>query len=389
MSSFFILGGLIKMNVSNYLAQNIVEDMKEIINQDVNYFDSNGVIIASTNKDRVGAYHGGAKKVLSFQKDIIIRYDGEFAGARKGINLPVYFEDQIVGVIGITGERVEVEKYGKIIQRMTEILIKEAYIKEQEKIEMEGRRQFVEELLFRYHSDDRSLLTRAELLSVKVDLKRIVFVARVVEQSEGETILTPAVTDNIFNYFRSQIEYNAQNLIAQSGLNIIIIYELKDLSDTEALLDRMKNYIERKYNVKVYFGIGNIYGDIRKIKKSYKEAKKSLDLSLALKDKEIRYYKDLDIGLLIDDLSISTINRYIKRVFKDMSREEINEYSIVVDSYIRHNGSITRAAKELYIHKNTLQYRLNKLYDLTGFNPRNLNDLVVLYLAFTLFRLEF
>src|SRR5690625_5087554 len=233
------------------------------------------MIIARTNNDRVGAYHGCAKKVISFQKDIIIRYDGEFAGARKGINLPVYFEDQIVGVIGITGERVEVEKYGKIIQRMTEILIKEAYIKEQEKIEMEGRRQFVEELLFRYHSDDRSLLTRAELLSVKVDLKRIVFVARVVEQSEGETILTPAVTDNIFNYFRSQIEYNAQNLIAQSGLNIIIIYELKDLSDTEALLDRMKNYIERKYNVKVYFGIGNIYGDIRKIKKSYKEAKKS------------------------------------------------------------------------------------------------------------------
>ena len=72
-----------------------------------------------------------------------------------------------------------------------------------------------------------------------------------------------------------------------------------------------------------------------------------------------------------------------------MDKDEINEYSKMMDSYIDHNGSITKASDELFIHKNTLQYRLNKLRELTGFDPRNLRDMVVLYLAFTLHRLDF
>ncbi|NMB07635.1 MAG: hypothetical protein GX981_04545, partial [Tissierellia bacterium] len=202
------------MNVSNHLAQNIVEDMKEIINQDINYFNSDGVIIASTDKTRIGSFHAGARRVLDLKQDLIIRFDEQYKGARKGINLPVYFENEIVGVIGITGEKQEVEKYGKIIQRMTEILIREGYIQEQKKMERESRRQFIEELLFRYHSDDESLLTRAELLNIKPNVDRIVAVARITENND-DFVLTPTINEEIFNSFRSQIEYNPQNLIVQ------------------------------------------------------------------------------------------------------------------------------------------------------------------------------
>lgn len=377
------------MNVSNYLAQDIVEDMKDIINQDINYFDHNGVIIASTNKDRIGKFHGGAKKTLEIKDNLIINYDGEYEGTKAGINLPVYFEKDIVGVIGITGKREEVEKYGKIIQRMTEILIKEAYLKEQDNMEREAKRQFIEELLFRYHSDDRTLLMRAEFLNINTNIPRIVSIARIIERDEDEISLTPNRNDRIFTSFKELLHNNSQNLIVQSGMNIIIIHELKVRENINTIIKEIKKSIEKKYNVKLFFGIGEESNNINQIKRSYKEAKKSLDIALAFRDKDILHYNDLNIGLLIDDIPIETINKYTNKIFSNMTNKEINDYAILVDSYIRHNGSITKASEELFLHKNTLQYRLNKLYNLTGFNPRNISEMVVLYLAFTLFRLDF
>lgn len=377
------------MNVSSYLAQDIVEDMKQIINQDINYFDHNGVIIASTDKDRIGKFHGGAKKSLEIKDNLIISYDGEYVGTRAGINLPVYFEKEIVGVIGVTGKREEVEKYGKIIQRMTEILIKEAYLKEQDNLEREAKRQFIEELLFRYYSDDRTLLTRAEFLNINTNILRVVSIARIMEDGDEEISLTQNRNDRIFTSFKELLDNSSQNLIVQSGMNIIVIHELKIKENIDTIIRDIKGYIESKYNVKLYFGIGEKSNNLKEIKKSYKEAKKSLDIALAFRDKDILYYDDLDIGLLIDDIPIDTINKYTNKIFLNMTNKEINDYTILIDSYIRHNGSITKAAEELFLHKNTLQYRLNKLYNLTGFNPRNISDMVVLYLAFTLFRLDF
>lgn len=368
------------------MAQDIVENMKDIINQDINYFNSDSIIIASTDKTRIGSFHGGAKKVFEQKRDLIIRYDDEFKGAKQGINLPVYFENEIVGVIGITGKQEEVEKYGRIIQRMTEILIKEGYIQEQKKKESESRRQYVEELLFRYDCDEVSLLARAEILNIKLKTNRIAVVARIMERN-NEFKLTPTINEEIFEHFKKMIWDNPQNLITQRGMNIIIVYELKERDNIENKITRLKDYLENKYAITVYLGIGEPYDKIEDINKSYKEAKKALDINCAFRNKEIMYYRDLDIGLLIDDIPVSTSDKYTQKIFNGMNRTEIIEYSIVIDAYLRHNGSITKAANELFIHKNTLQYRLNRLKELTGYDPRTIKDMVVLYLAFTLFRL--
>lgn len=368
------------------MAQDIVENMKDIINQDINYFNSDSIIIASTDKTRIGSFHGGAKKVFEQKRDLIIRYDDEFKGAKQGINLPVYFENEIVGVIGITGKQEEVEKYGRIIQRMTEILIKEGYIQEQKKKESESRRQYVEELLFRYDCDEVSLLARAEILNIKLKTNRIAVVARIMERN-NEFKLTPTINEEIFGHFKKMIWDNPQNLITQRGMNIIIVYELKERDNIENKITRLKDYLENKYAITVYLGIGEPYDKIEDINKSYNEAKKALDINCAFRNKEIMYYRDLDIGLLIDDIPVSTSDKYTQKIFNGMNRTEIIEYSIVIDAYLRHNGSITKAANELFIHKNTLQYRLNRLKELTGYDPRTIKDMVVLYLAFTLFRL--
>lgn len=375
------------MNVSQPVAQSIVEEMKKIINQDINYFDINGVIVASTDPLRIGKFHGGAKKVIERNSDLVISYDEQYEGARKGINVPVYFENEIVGVIGITGEKEEVEKYGKIIQRMTEILIREAYLSEQENIDRESKRQFIEEILFRSHSDEKILMMRGDILNIKTNIPRIVIVSKLIDNDDREALLEPSINEKVLNIFKSHINYDNQNLIVQSGTNIIMILKIISKNNIDRIIDLIRKEVTNLLNVNIFFGIGDISNNSIQIKRSYREAKKALDVAVAFQNKQILYYKELDLGLLINEIPKETINTYIMKIFGNLSKEEIEEYSSVLDAFIKNNGSINKTSEELFIHKNTLQYRLNKLKTITGYDPREISDMVVLYMALTLNRL--
>src|SRR5699024_3793992 len=115
------------LDISHQLAQDIVTEIKEVIHQDINYINKEGIIIASTVKKRIGYFHAGGKKVINTDEYLVVNFDGEYSGALKGINIPIYFKSEITGVIGITGDKKEVEKYGEIMKKMTELLIKDAY----------------------------------------------------------------------------------------------------------------------------------------------------------------------------------------------------------------------------------------------------------------------
>ena len=163
--------------------------MKKIINNDVNFFDIRGITIASTDRNRIGTFNEGAKKAIQFNNDLIVDYDGQYEGARRGINLPVHFDNQVVGAIGITGGKEKIEKYGEIIQRMTEILVKEAYIQEQELLNRESKKQFTEELIFGTDKDDKVLRGRASLLDINLDIPRIVIAIRTLDIEEDGLLL--------------------------------------------------------------------------------------------------------------------------------------------------------------------------------------------------------
>ena len=104
------------MNLDPQIAETIVTNLKDVINHEINLFDTTGTIIASTDRTRIGTSHDGARLAIKTKKTISIDRENEYRGARHGINVPVMFNDQVVAVIGITGERSEVEPFGNVIK---------------------------------------------------------------------------------------------------------------------------------------------------------------------------------------------------------------------------------------------------------------------------------
>ena len=84
------------MNISKNLATNILQQLKNIINQDLNYINEDGTIIASTDPKRVGTFHAASVECIKREKTIIIENDNEYIGSKKGINMPIYFDESII-----------------------------------------------------------------------------------------------------------------------------------------------------------------------------------------------------------------------------------------------------------------------------------------------------
>jgi carbohydrate diacid regulator len=175
------------MKIPTELALKIVKDMKNIINQNLNFIDIDGYIIASTNKKRIGTFHEASLKCITTKNEVIITNDNEYLGSKKGINIPVYLDNEIVGIIGITGEQKDVEKYGKIIKSMTEILIKEAQIKELAIKKREKNRNIIESILYNQNKNLE--------FYISLNFPYTVIVGKTDDKIEDNNILYKAIED--------------------------------------------------------------------------------------------------------------------------------------------------------------------------------------------------
>ena len=104
---------------------------------------------------------------------------------------------------------------------------------------------------------------------------------------------------------------------------------------------------------------------------------------MALKSEEqgIFCYEDSAAELIFHDAALEYKEILINRLLSDFSEEEKLEFARFMEVYVRNNGSVTQIAKELFIHKNTVQYKINKILKKTGLDPRIFKDVVILMMV--------
>ena len=107
------------------LAQQVIDSIMPLVQQNVNIMDSAGTIIASCQVKRIGSFHKGAHDVLKHRKTVEITSENLplFPGSLPGVNMPILIEGQAIGVVGITGQPDEVRGTAKLVKAVTELIL--------------------------------------------------------------------------------------------------------------------------------------------------------------------------------------------------------------------------------------------------------------------------
>jgi len=377
------------MNISRSLAQRIVEEIGSIINQHINFIDTDCVIVASTDKERINMLHEGSKMVLETKEPLVINSDNEYRGAKQGVNLPAFFNQDIIGVIGVTGKPSEVERYGQIIKKITEILCVEDYYISQRRQLKKAREQIVREFISMVDTSEEAIIalkTRAELLDMYLDKVKLVILVYLRANDEQDELVIERTKEKVYKEIRNKVKGHKNVVIVDSGMKLICMYEDADIKYLKTQIIRITKEIEQRFNVNLFFGIGTQVNSIYEIRESYKKADEALRIAIqSQSENNICIYDELGIELLISDISEEVKRKFTSMVFKGKDETYINETIKLLKVYFSCDGSITKAADKLFIHKNTLQYRLNKMKNELGLDPRIYNEAFTLQTAIRIY----
>ena len=207
---------------------------------------------------------------------------------------------------------------------------------------------------------------------IPINTCRVVFL---IKTAESKDIHPHEVVSGLFP--KKQKDY----VIALDEETLVLIKELKDADDHEDI-DRTAKAIIDTLNtelmVKAQIGIGSVVDNIRDIGRSFKEAQTALQIgSIFDSDKAIIDYNNLGIGRLIYQLPTTMCRLFLKEVFKKGSLESLDQETLLtIQKFFENNLNVSETSRQLYVHRNTLVYRLDKIQKTTGLDLRKFDDAI-------------
>lgn len=355
------------------LAEKIVSEVRKLLNEDIIFVDTKGLIIASTDPTRVDTFHEGALIACQRKDKLIITEldQTKLEGVKAGINLPVFFQRDVVGVIGITGNPEDVSPYGEIIRKMTELMVSEIYFTEQFDLQSRSIEAFLSDWIQQKEWNDL-FIDRAKLLNVNLSVGRRVLIA---EYNQESNILHRDLWLSILAWN----ERTEHDTISRWGNNRIIYLLSCNNQQNEELrrkATRFHEFLSKRLNVDVCLGVGSLVNPTD-LKSSYRQAERALNARKS--DVDLIFDEDLTLEMILDEIRTQTKQEFVNRTIEPILDEE--ELIMTLRTLFANHFSLTKTASSLHVHINTLHYRLKKILEITNLNPRNIDDLFILYLA--------
>lgn len=369
------------MKITKNSAQQIVEEIGKLVRQNINLMDETGHIIASNDPERIGKFHEGAYRIISQHLPeyyITPDLERELPDVRRGINLPIVVDGQLQGVIGITGDYDAVIEYGQIVKKMAEILIRERSELDNRQLDQRVRSRFLEDwILGTGLSNPRALSERGFSLGIDIDAPRRCIVASVRDREKyADTLDGQVILERIDGAVTARIQQQGGILLRNAARQILLVRR-QSTDKLVALCQSLGQQIQSELGADMIFGID---GPAEDLHEAYLQANRSWHTT-AYSDSKIQCYESLNMELMMDDVSRDRKQAYLKKIFRNFGSAEIGEQIGLLEAFFGAEGSVQAAAQTLFIHKNTLQYRIRRLAELTGLDVRKPSQAPALYLA--------
>lgn len=346
--------------ISNQILQTNIEGLKGITRVDLSICDTEGKVLASTF---TGAeeYESAILTFVDSPADSQVIQGYQF--------FKVFDEHQLEYILLAKGGSDDVYMVGK----MAAFQIQNLLVAYKERFDKDN---FIKNLLL-----DNLLLVdiynRAKKLHIETNVKRIVFIIETQHEKDVNALET----------VRSLFSTKTKDFItAVDEKDIILVKEVKpgetyvDLEKTASMIVDMLN-TEALTRVNVAFG--TIVNEIKDVSRSYKEAKMALDVGkIFYSTKNVVAYSKLGIGRLIYQLPLPLCRMFIKEIFDGKSPDDFDEETLTtINKFFENSLNVSETSRQLYIHRNTLVYRLDKLQKSTGLDLRVFEDAITFKIA--------
>lgn len=346
--------------ISNQILQNTIEGLKSITRIDLCIMDTDGKVLAST----FSGAEGHEEAVCSF---VDSPADSQVVSGYQFFK--VYDDSRLEYVLIVNGGSEDVYMIGKIAAFQIQNLLvayKERFDKD----------NFIKNLLL-----DNLLLVdiynRAKKLHIETDVRRIVFIIETKHEKDNGALET----------VRTLFATKTKDFItAVDEKNIIIVKEVKpneSYNELEQTAYVVLDTLNTEAMSKVHIAYGTIVNSIKEVSRSYKEAKMALDVGkIFYSDRNVVAYSNLGIGRLIYQLPIPLCKMFIKEIFGGKSPDDFDEETLsTINKFFENSLNVSETSRQLFIHRNTLVYRLDKIQKSTGLDLRIFEDAITFKIA--------
>ncbi len=351
--------------ISNQVLQTTIDGLKNITRVDICVMDTEGKSLATTI-DNVEEYENAVMTFVDSPADSQVLQGYQF--------FKIFDDHQLEFVLLAKGDSDDVYMVGKMAAFQVQSLLvayKERYDKD----------NFIKNLLL-----DNLLLVdiynRAKKLHIEAQAKRVVFLIETKQEKDANALETvKGLYASKTTDFITQVDEK----------NIILVKEVKSgetYEDMERTAKVLVDMLNTEAMTTVHVSYGTMVAEIKDVSRSYKEAKMALDVGkIFYSDRNVIAYSSLGIGRLIYQLPMPLCKMFIKEIFGENTPDEFDDETIAtINKFFENSLNVSETSRQLYIHRNTLVYRLDKLQKSTGLDLRVFDDAITFKIALMVVR---
>jgi len=346
--------------ISNQVLQTTIDGLKNITRIDICVMDIEGKALATTINN-IEEYEEAVMAFVDSPADSQVLQGYQF--------FKVFDDRQLEYVLLANGDGDDVQMVGK----MAAFQIQNLLIAYKERFDKDN---FIKNLLL-----DNLLLVdifnRSKKLHIDMQVRRVVYIIETDRSKDsGDLKKVKAVYGG-----------NSQDFVtAVDEKDIILVKELLDnetYNDLNKTAEALLNLLKGDAKQEIHIAYGTIVGELKEVSRSYKEARMALDVGkIFFPEKNIVAYSTLGIGRLIYQLPIPLCKMFIREIFDNKSLDDFDEETLTtINKFFENNLNVSETSRQLYIHRNTLVYRLDKLQKSTGLDLRIFEDAITFKIA--------
>ena len=349
--------------MSNSVFQSVIVQLRDVSDRVFGVIDTEGCVISCTDMSMLGErWTDAALKVGNASESIVTFAQKSFKAIMGNSN---YFEYAVF----CSGD----DETAKSFCQMAFIALNDAKTFYEEK---HDRGTFVKNIIMD-NILPGDIYIRAKELHFATDAPRAVFLIRQVGHADVATVdvLTGMFPDKMQDFVLSVNETDVAVIKQISGS--------VTAEDLEKIAVSMEETLKNELRIKTIIGIGTVAERLRELADSYKEAQTAIEVGKVFDtEKSIMHYENLGIGRLIYQLPTTLCEIFLKEVFKKNSLDSLDQETLfTINRFFENSLNVSETSRKLFVHRNTLVYRLEKIRKLTGLDLRQFDHAIVFRVA--------